>query len=1025
MAWFSRGKKTALLNAPAHQNGVNGHSSAEERVQQIGRALLDASRANASGLLSKQYWSDKLMEWSMSDPKFKVQLFRFVDAFPMLSSPELIHEHLVDYLTQPGVKLPPGLSLGLGAGAFAKGILAKTMTGQIEGMAAKFIAGVDAKSALPMLEKLWKNRMAFSVDLLGEACVSEREATQYRGRYLDLIQTLPGYVREWKADELLERDHLGPIPRTNVSIKISSLSGKTDPIDFENTLEHSFESLRLLLEAAKANDVFINFDMEHHALKDLTIALFIRCMERVEFTGGIALQAYLRSGEEDAQQIIDFAKRSGRKVGVRLVKGAYWDFETIQADMNGWPVPVWSTKRETDACFERVSRQLIDAIPTRADEGGISLAIASHNLRSIAAALQHLESRGLPTNALELQMLHGMADPMKSAATDANIRIREYVPVGQMLPGMAYLVRRLLENTSNESWLKAGFLDGASAEDLLASPHSDRGMGLRHVSEGKDHVPEARATGKHALSDAPSGVSDEKPFFTEPMRDFANAAQRDGFAMAVRTATVQSIRIEEDASLATRAIDAAESAFPSWRDADSRSRAKYLIEVAKLMRHRRDELSALIVKENGKNWRNADADVCEAIDFCEYYARQSIALFEPKRLGRFAGELNLQFHQPRGVCVVIPPWNFPLAIAAGMVAAALVTGNTVVLKPAEQTPAIAKILCDLFAQAKLPKDVLTFLPGRGETIGAALVRDPRVAIVAFTGSSAVGLDILNAAAPESPFPVGATLASTADSATTTSRSRQASPQHLKRVICEMGGKNAIIVDASADLDEAVLGVRDSAFGFSGQKCSACSRAIVVDACYDLFLMRLIEATKDLVVGDPTKPGTDLGPVIDDDAANKIRGYIELGKAEGKLAYAAPASPLGERFIGPNIFTEIEPHHRLANEEIFGPVLSIIRARDFEHALQIANGSPYKLTGGVFSRTPKHLLQAAAEFRVGNLYLNRGITGALVGRQPFGGFGLSGVGSKAGGDAYLLQFVEPRIVTENTMRRGFAPDLAGE
>ncbi len=1030
MAWFSRGKKSVVLDRSTNLNGT--HSSGEPRIQELGRALLDASRANASGLLSKQYWSDKLMEWSMSDPKFKVQLFRFVDAFPMLSSPELIHEHLVDYLTQPGVKLPPGLSLGLGAGAFAKGILARTMTGQIEGMAAKFIAGVDAKSALPMLEKLWKNRMAFSVDLLGEACVSEREASQYRGRYLDLIQTLPGYVREWKEDALLERDHLGPIPRTNVSIKISSLSGKTDPIDFENTIEHSYESLKPLLEAAKANDVFINFDMEHHALKDLTIALFIRCMERIDFTGGIALQAYLRSGEDDAQTVIDFAKRSGKKVGVRLVKGAYWDFETIHADMQGWPVPVWPTKRETDACFERVSRQLIDAIPTRVGEGGISLAIASHNLRSIAAALQHLESRNLPGSAMELQMLHGMADPMKAAATEANIRIREYVPVGQMLPGMAYLVRRLLENTSNESWLKAGFLDGASAEDLLASPHSESSMSvpLMHARHGQD----AHAT-RHSLSEAPSGFGDGKPFFTEPMRDFADAKQRDGFSIAVKNATVPTIKIEEDAALATRAADAAERAFPAWRDTEPHKRAKYLVEVAKLMRARRDELAGIIIRENGKNWRNADADVCEAIDFCEYYARQSIALFEPKRLGRFAGELNLQFHQPRGVCVVIPPWNFPLAIACGMVAAALVTGNTVVLKPAEQTPAIAKILCDLFAIVKLPKDVLTFLPGKGETIGAALVRDPRVSIVAFTGSSAVGLDILNASAPAIRRDEGGGRrdeAEAGENASSSSLIPHPSSLHLKRVICEMGGKNAIIVDASADLDEAVLGVRDSAFGFSGQKCSACSRVIVVDACYDLFLMRLIESTKDLVVGDPAKPGTDLGPVIDDDAARKVRGYIEIGKTEGKLVYgdassggAAPPSELGERFIGPHLFTEIEPHHRLANEEIFGPVLAVIRARDFDHALQIANGSPYKLTGGVFSRTPRNLLRAGVEYRVGNLYLNRGITGALVGRQPFGGFGLSGVGSKAGGDAYLLQFVEPRIVTENTMRRGFAPDLAGE
>ena len=308
--------------------------------------------------------------------------------------------------------------------------------------------------------------------------------------------------------------------------------------------------------------------------------------------------------------------------------------------------------------------------------------------------------------------------------------------------------------------------------------------------------------------------------------------------------------------------------------------------------------------------------------------------------------------------------------------------------------------------------MLTFLPGRGETIGAALVRDPRVSIIAFTGSSAVGLDILNASAPASPF---------RDKDESASSFIPHPSSLLKRVICEMGGKNAIIVDASADLDEAVLGVRDSAFGFSGQKCSACSRVIVVNACYDLFLMRLIESTRDLNICNPILPGTDLGPVIDGDAANKIRHYIEIGKAEGTLAYAAEASPLGEGFVGPHIFTNIQPHHRLANEEIFGPVLAVIRAGDFDHALQIANATPYKLTGGVFSRTPKNLLRARNEFRVGNLYLNRGITGALVGRQPFGGFGLSGVGSKAGGDAYLLQFVEPRIVTENTMRRGFAPE----
>jgi RHH-type proline utilization regulon transcriptional repressor/proline dehydrogenase/delta 1-pyrroline-5-carboxylate dehydrogenase len=300
--------------------------------------------------------------------------------------------------------------------------------------------------------------------------------------------------------------------------------------------------------------------------------------------------------------------------------------------------------------------------------------------------------------------------------------------------------------------------------------------------------------------------------------------------------------------------------------------------------------------------------------------------------------------------------------------------------------------------------VLHFVPGPGETVGAALVRDPRVALIAFTGSKAVGLDILEAAGrtPEGQ-------------------------RFVKKVVCEMGGKNAIIIDESADLDEAVLGVRQSAFGFQGQKCSACSRVIVLDSAHDVFLRRLVEATRALVVGDPREPGTDVGPVIDAEAAQKIRRYVEIGRGEGKLELSldVPAgleARVGKPYVGPAIFSGIRADARVATEEIFGPVLAVIRASSFDEALRIANAPEYKLTGGIFSRKPAHLERAKREFRVGNLYVNRGITGALVGRQPFGGFGMSGVGSKAGGGDYLLQFVEPRACCENTMRRGFAPGL---
>ena len=964
----------------------------EARVFELGRAFLDEARAHKSGPLSKRFWNDRLMDWSMRDEAFKVQLFRFVDAFPTLTSPESIYEHLTDFLGQPGVKAPPGMALGLKAGGAMKGTVARTMAGQITAMAEKFIAGRDAESAVPKLRKVWNDGLAFSVDLLGEACVSDAEADAYQRKYLDLVENLPRWVDDFGANERLGRDHLGHIPRTNVSIKVSSLSARTDPIAFERCIASSMDRIVPILNAARERGVFINFDMEAYATKDLTIELFKRCCEKVDFEGGIALQAYLRSGDDDARSIIDWSRRTGRVVTVRLVKGAYWDYETIHAEQMGWPVPVWSTKADTDACFERMSKAFIDATPKRAGEGGVKLALGSHNLRSIAVALAELERVGLPQSAVELQMLHGMADPLKAAAVDRGLRVREYVPVGEMVPGMAYLVRRLLENTSNESWLKAGFLDDATPEELLAPPQVRAG-----------HDGDARLGRRHALSRAVDGF-DPPHFFSEPLRDFSDGEQREAFASAVRAATVPAVANDAMTADADRAVAAARAAFPAWRDADPLDRAKCLTRAADLMRQRRDELSGVVLKENAKDWRNADADVCEAVDFCEFYAREAVGLFEPTRLGRFVGELNETWHEPRGVCAVVSPWNFPLAIACGMTTAALATGNCVILKPAEQTPGCAKALCDILWEAGVPRGVLHFLPGAGEVVGAHLTEHDGVDMVAFTGSAEVGRMILKAAVEHPP------------------RGRLA-----KHVVCETGGKNAIIVDASADLDEAVVGVRDSAFGFAGQKCSACSRVIVVESAYDAFVERLVEATRSLTVGDPADPSTDVGPVIDTEAAQKIKSYIEIGAQEATLVCpdagaAVPDSVAGKPLIAPHVFRDVRPDARIATDEIFGPVLAVIKARDFDDALRIALSSDYRLTGGVYSRKPAHLAKAKRKFRVGNLYLNRGCTGAQVGRQPFGGFGLSGLGSKAGGRDYLLQFVEPRCVTENTMRRGFAPGL---
>ncbi len=1022
-SWFgrtqppTRERVVVTSESPAPAPAPSGR---EARIFDIGADFLRRARGHKTGLLSAKFYSDALMEWSMKDPEFKVQMFRFVDTFPMLRGAEAVFDHLQDYLSQPRVSVPPVIGAALKAGSLLKSAAAATIGKQIEGMASKFIAGTDAAGALPGLRSMWDDGIAFSVDLLGETCVSDMEADDYARKYLDLIQNLPSHVAAWPANTRLETDHLGSIPRVNVSVKISALSARTDPIDTEGAIADLMKRLVPILETARDRGVFVNFDMEHHALKDFTLELFQRCCEKIDFQAGLAMQAYLRSGPDDARRMVDWARKSRRLITVRLVKGAYWDAETIKSDLHGWPNPVWAQKWQTDACFERMTDIFLDATPkTKSDAagGGIKLALGSHNVRSISAALAGLEARGIPKEALELQMLHGMADQLKYAAAELGLRVREYVPVGEMIPGMAYLVRRLLENTSNESWLKAGFLENADAGALLRAPAPQGGgFGSQTPTSGTDAL--ASAPERHRLSPAVKGVGDGRPFFSEPVRDFSDGRQHAAFKAAVDRATVPKVANDRRVEQAMEMVGRATQAFGTWRDTDPRARADVLIRCAAAMRRQRDGLAGVMIREAGKPWREADADVCEAIDFCDYYARMAVPLFERTRLGRFVGELDETTYQPRGVCAVISPWNFPLAILTGMTSAALVTGNTVVMKPAEQTPGIASILFDILQESlrgagfsqSLARDVLHFCPAPGETVGAALVRDPRIALIAFTGSKAVGLDIIKAAGitPEDQ-------------------------PHVKKVVCEMGGKNAIIIDTSADLDEAILGVRQSAFGFQGQKCSACSRVIVVDPAgpdgpaITHFTRRLVEATKALAINDPVAGGTDIGPVIDADSKRKIEGYIEIGRRESRHELTLPVPPglearTGRDYVGPTIFSHVPANARIATEEIFGPVLAVIHASSFGDALEIANSSIYKLTGGVFTRKPAHIELAKREFRVGNLYINRGCTGALVGRHPFGGFGMSGVGSKAGGADYLLQFVEPRAIAENTLRRGFAPEL---
>jgi RHH-type transcriptional regulator, proline utilization regulon repressor / proline dehydrogenase / delta 1-pyrroline-5-carboxylate dehydrogenase len=430
-----------------------------------------------------------------------------------------------------------------------------------------------------------------------------------------------------------------------------------------------------------------------------------------------------------------------------------------------------------------------------------------------------------------------------------------------------------------------------------------------------------------------------------------------------------------------------------WRAAGATERAAALIRAAAWLRERRLELAALEVRECAKPWLEADADVCEAIDFLEYYARGAIALAEGRPLLQVPGERNELRYVPRGVAAIIAPWNFPLAIPCGMTAAALATGNSVVLKPAEQSPGCSQRLLEALRAGGVPAGAISLLPGEGD-VGAALVRHPDVQTIAFTGSQPVGLEIVRAAAETNP-----------------------GQRHLKRVVAELGGKNCVIVDADADLDEAVPGIVSSAFAYAGQKCSAAACALVHEAIADQLIERIAGAVRVLVVGQAAELGTEVPPVIERAAQERVGRYSELARRDGRIVARAEQVPERGWFCAPTVAADLAAGSPVLSEEIFGPLLAIERIRDVEHGCEIVEGLPFALTGGLFARDPGTVRSVRERSPVGNLYVNRGITGAMVGRQPFGGNRLSGTGAKAGGPDYLLQFVEPRAVTENTMRHG--------
>lgn len=975
--------------------------SLEPAIRRIGEQLAQLSAGLSPSIFDSRWWSHSAINLAMKDASFKTRLFHFIDVLPVIQDDGRVLSLAEEYF---GREIGELFGLQWGLKALASTTMGARLTGksirkQIEQMATTFIAGASIGEAVPALSQLWKDGRAWSVDLLGEATISEQEADRYRDQCLSALNELGHATKTWPSTPLLQEDHLGPIPRVQLSLKISALSSRLDPIDPDGSYESVAARLRPLVDLAQSLPAGLIFDMEQAETKDLILHIFKQLFAEQAYRSypyaGLALQAYHRETERDVQDLAAWVQTRHAPITIRLVKGAYWDSDTVRYRQAGWPPPLFEHKAETDMQYER----LVPVLFEHSDL--IRPAFGTHNLRTLAAIEAHAESRSLAPEAREYQMIYGMAEPFQQAMVKFGRRVRLYCPVGRLLPGMAYLVRRLLENTSNESFLQKEYVESQPLARLLAPPTAPAYVRSTSTNGGQSFANEPhsdfsqaaiRRTMQSAIASVRSqlgrrwegGGRPSHPELLGPWLESRNPYRPDEVVARVRSASPSDVEA---------AIERTVGRWDNWRRTAPHARAETLRKAASAMSRRRFELAAWELFEVGKPWREADADVAEAIDFLRYYADEMDRLARPARLGDRPGELNQRTYEPRGVTVVIAPWNFPLAIPTGMVSAALVTGNPVLFKPSERSPYLGALLTDILIEAGVPAWCVTCLPG-GPEIGQALVAHSQVVTIAFTGSKAVGLQIV------------------ADAA----RLRPGQPM-VKRVIAEMGGKNAIIVDETADLDEAITGVVVSFAGYAGQKCSACSRVIVHRAVYDSFITRLREAVLSLEIGDPSRPGTRVGPVIDARAQASIQRYISFGLEEGRLLVQRPVEQNGY-CVGPTVFVDIHPHHRLAQEEIFGPVLAVMKADSFADAIRMANGTDYALTGGVYARSPANLAMARERFDVGNLYLNRPITGALVSRQPFGGHRFSGVGAKAGGEDYLAQFMIARITSENTLRRGF-------
>ena len=864
-------------------------------------------------------------------------------------------------------------------------------------MGEQFVLGRTIEAAL---KRSAKHKEIGSFDMLGEGARTAADAARYHQRYLNAIEA----VGKARGEGPIEQVH-------GVSVKLSALHARYEAIKEERVMNELYPMLLEQARSAKAYDIGFCIDAEESDRLVISLKLLERLARDPSLDGwnglGLAVQAYQKRAPYVLDKVIELAQQTGRRFLVRLVKGAYWDTEIKFGHQMGWPdFPVWTTKTATDLNYLGCARRML-AAPEQ-----IYSQFATHNAHTLASVRLLAEKAGV--NDYEFQRLHGMGDPLYLAALEAHGErtVRVYAPVGSHEDLLPYLVRRLLENGANTSFVHSFLDDAVPVEDVARGPFEASEGLTRHQkipTPGElygDERPNSKGVDltqtsvRARLAKAVEAFDQAGPIEAHPLVAGASVSgEAQPVVSPVDTSRTLGSIVEADTALVQEAFEKAQTAFPAWNAQGGRARGAILRAMADAMEDNTDRLIALMAREAGKTAQDGIDEVREAVDFCRYYGAQAEREFDsPVRMPGPAGETNHLGLTGRGVFVCISPWNFPLAIFTGQIAAALAAGNTVLAKPAEQTPLVAFEAIKLFQAAGLPEDVLYLLPGQGESVGAALTSDDRTAGVAFTGSTEVARLI--------------------------NRSLAARDTAIAPLIAETGGLNGMFVDTTALKEQVVDDAVLSAFGSAGQRCSALRVIFLPEDTADEFIEALSGAMDELQIGDPAEVTTDVGPVIDSDARQILIDHMERMSREATILKQLDTGLAGEAgcFFGPAL-VEL-PSLDLLEREVFGPVLHVVRykRKDMKAMAAALAAKGYGLTLGVHSRLETFHSEVQSLVPAGNIYVNRNMTGAVVGVQPFGGEGLSGTGPKAGGPHYLHRFAGEKTVTINISAQGGDPEL---